>query len=985
MVVLANKKLKKFIILISILGVFSLSLFFLWKNFDSLYAKIESIYDNVKFYARIVPLFGQSFPERLINTSLEIKNAGEDLLKLNDKLVKLADECDCKFVQSECKQNQFPQSCSPGNVKTFGDPCQPNRNEITKTQKEVKRREDQLTFLDKLIKVELEWGLPGELLTLAPEQAQNIKNNIESLSQPIQKINELSEKVTGLFPSCSAPRCQPACETGMYASLEACINPGEEKPGEVVLKGGVKLQDLDLGTVKIENIKLNLPEKITFNALGEISPLEIPLPDIVINFPEVKVNDLQKNKTLKPLNDTFTFTAPSPPIPTKSPLDFIMSSPVGQSFQCQGNENQTSSYYYSDADWYFQTISWLSQKCQSMNEMEEQLSTSSPEYVVPKPDADKCLNSSAVLPTIINICSTPVSSDPLLFSTSSICLSMGRTCYEKAQAIERECRSLFNQLREPVPSSCKISSVCNPDLKLSYCGGKDYCYATTESVNNALGTLKDKCEQLKQEGRKTEPLPCKYLALFTGKLTEPSNYQGSNLLSPCLPQTITDFPENPLSGYNPLPSVPKIVFPPIKIPDISLPSFSFFPFFQVKLPKIIFEDLVLPELKLCDLDQCTDIFNIFPDINLKIPHLAIPRIELPSIELPDIEVNLDTSVVGIDKITVPPPEIKMHDITFPNIKFSFNQPLNLNNIISPEITLPTFALPQPEFYFEFGGFKISAGIADFIAMIIQNALGFSIPSGCISVDFHIAPLMVNFPDFYFTFPKFPKILEIPFCDDISDFCKKMADKLQPVLDLAEEIQDDVNNTIDEEIQTKLDKLSEKVNEYLKEYIEHAMKLKIDTIRIAIKNHVEVNAKVENGVLKVPPLTIPLGVIKTEPINLEAMASLNLVAIKKEIPIKWREKLKKIQKLTQPIEIQLPPIPLSELSYQKTITLKIVGLQSPSLSINPLSIEKYSSCASQSASGGNPCLVVDMQNVTNQINQQYQTIEQSISKVIDILK
>lgn len=140
---------------------------------------------------------------------------------------------------------------------------------------------------------------------------------------------------------------------------------------------------------------------------------------------------------------------------------------------------------------------------------------------------------------------------------------------------------------------------------------------------------------------------------------------------------------------------------------------------------------------------------------------------------------------------------------------------------------------------------------------------------------------------------------------------------------------------------------------------------------------------EKMCLKIPPLSFPLEDIEVPEISLADIVK--KFGLSGEIKIVWPEKLKKIT-LHEKITIyDIPPIPLSKLSWEKEIPFKLVGLQYPLTTIDLKNIDNYPSCVSKPASAENPCPTGEVENNLNEIRKLKTEIEQTSQKIIDILE
>jgi len=515
---------------------------------------------------------------------------------------------------------------------------------------------------------------------------------------------------------------------------------------------------------------------------------------------------------------------------------------------------------------------------------------------------------------------------------------------QRNQAIQTQCQNLFSQRDEIVPSNCD------------------------------LNTLENRCSQIEKDGQQDAPEPCKFLPLFTKKFEEPGAQQYQKSANTCPSQTISDVSltgirlDCPLSLPTLSAGTPKIKLPDIIIPDVRLPTFSFPPFLKVKLPNFIFEDLIFPELKFCDSDDCG---NLLPSLDLDIPY---PDLRIPDIEIPPLYI----SIPGFGGLAGPevPLKIEMDKIEFPPIPIPLPD-FDLTKFITLNYQVPEIPLPQPEVILNFKGVNISA--INFLLGLVSTII--PIPSGCISASISGIPLVISFPDFYFYWPEFPEIPDL--CNNeynsTNSFCQSIRQVLNnEVSSRVAELQKIVNQAIQNNIQSRLDQISAAYEKLVKD----AITKKLTEIKSQIETEIAKNlklARVENGILKIPPVNLPLEgiIIPMKDIN----ALLNRIPT--QVPIPWPAELKEI-KLSQPIGYQLPDIPLDDLSYKKEIPLKLPGFQYPSLQFSLDILGNYPSCQGKTPSGANPYPVdrinVNLGEIIN-LNQQINNTIESISQVL----
>lgn len=951
--------------------------------FSLVFADLGSAESKIKKISKVVvkkiqilaqevsPYFFPRFPQRLMYLASEMALASQELTYLNEELDRLTKGCDCQYAQSQCQQEKIigvsSGGCRPGSVKTFGEPC-PEREEVEEKQSEIRDKVDQLSYLQNLLKKEMETGLERELATLRPEVAEELKTNLEKLLALSQDITVPAQNNQGLPSECLAEKCEANCQQGESFKIEACleIGTGQQKPMEAVFEMGASIDDLKLGKVGIKNINLGLPTEIQTPTLPGLSASTIPLPALTITFPETPIADeeFQKTKTFELPLESIVFHPPWPTLPEAPVIELSCPNlPSYQSYQCSTTpEEETKDYI--EAEWYFQTFSWLSEKCQELPGMQDGLG-------MPTDKIEKCFDQENVHLTIIEGC------DAFWGSYTGgeippICQSLGKPCLDRSQAHERECKNLFNQEKEPVPSSCELETLCQTD-KPVYCSfATDQCspdniaYITKENIETIVETLEQKCTQLKEKERKEAPEPCKFLPLFTGKFEKPKSFEYSNPPASCPAQKIGDFPTSMLGCSFSPPTIPKITFPEIKIPDVNLPHIKLWPFFEVKLPNFICEDLKIPDVNLCNLDACQ---GMFPTLKFQLPYLALPQIKIPPIQLPDLEVFIE----GVGLVRVPLPKVDLGPIQYPVFPFNFFQLFNLLNLKTPELELPEIKLPQPKLYFAFKALNID------LLNLLLGLFKIPIPDLCIALEIKIIPLRIIFPDFYCAWPAFPEIPEIPFCKDIRDFCTTMKKNLKEVTDKVGEIEKTVNAVFQKEIQKKLDEAAKEINKILAEAIEEQLNQRAQEIKEEIEKHIQQKAKVEAGILKIPPLVITL-----DDIEIPGLSLAEIVGLPEKITIPWPEELKKII-LSQDIGYQLPTLPLSKLNYSKEIRIKIPGLQLSSPTVNLSALENYPTCESGPPSGGNPCPTSQIQTNLEEIKQIKTGVEQTSQKIIEILE
>jgi hypothetical protein len=590
-------------------------------------------------------------------------------------------------------------------------------------------------------------------------------------------------------------------------------------------------------------------------------------------------------------------------------------------------------------------------------------------------------------------------SDRCFFEEGDLCSAIGippgEECIERAAT--KQCQKLFSEEGESVPQGCSSSPI---------------------------DTLKDKCNQIKKGGRKEAPEPCKILPLFIGKLESPEPDE-IVVEPPSYPsQKIINYPSSILGCPASFPTIPKICLPSIKLPDIKLPEFKLsimgFKLFHLKLPSLITEDLNFPCIELCNINECRD---IFPAFNFQMPVLSIPTVEIPPIHLGEV-------------LGVPLPDLVIDPISFPHIPYPIFRLPTLGDVIMPELDYSGTNLPRPRINYSFSGIDLSA-IWGYIATFIKNALGIPDFSLCISANLlKPIPIELTYPDRYFSFCQLGDIIkgkagkviktlcklripEIPYCQDVNEFCLKMRTKMAEVTNKVKEIERVFNELIQKEIQSKLDQAAPLIQKEL----EKSIQKKLEPIREEIRRQAE--EQIREGKTEI--------VIKINPIEIPALPLDNIVKIPTKIPIPWPKDLLKIQltcnesgynqcqeairqecnqecagkkvdrcnldylkclsvcqikkslkcerEYPQCLSYDLPTIPLSCLSYEKEFPIKGPGLQSTSFILET----NLTECQREIPIGGNPCPKNEFQNNLGKIKNIKDEIEKTSQKITDILE
>lgn len=690
----------------------------------------------------------------------------------------------------------------------------------------------------------------------------------------------------------------------------------------------------------------------------------------------------------------------------KSPESQGLQEDLSLFYQCSQKEGDKEVKTGANTSWYLNRLSWLMEECAKLPTMQSSWGSLTAK-------AKDCYDPDKVIETIINECnelckekeegflSPPTPLPPL-------CQTLGCPCLERELAKERECKNLFTQEKEPIPNSCSLEMMYG-EIYCSLTGKYEERYPTKTSIERVVQTLKKKCQEIKDKEREDIPQPCKLLPLFLGTLEAPGPEIFSGSGTSCPSQKLLNLPFGFGGGIGfncpiGLPSSLKIVLPDIIIPDIILPEFGIPPFLYIKLPKIVFEDIILPDIDLCDLNNCA---NLFPSLDFKFPSLNIPPLSLsvPIPQLPGLQLR---GSVNFSSINLSLPEI------------------NLFNLLLPELELPQIKIPSPKISFALTGIDLS-GIFDLIFTFILNALDIPDVGLCITFKLGLPSCYIAFPDYYFSFWKFPEKLKIPFCQNINQFCENVKNSLGKGgwLQKAKELSAVFNETVGK-IQKELDKVSQLINEalqnqiiqvfqeygeliyekivsYLKEsglsvedYINPQTK-EIDLEKIPIPGVFPVRPEIEGKELKpgtkgcltlsLPDTKVIFRFVKKERKverrgrEITVYLPLDLPA---EIPIPWPEKLKEIN-LINPITYELPKIPLSKLSYKKEFSIKSFGFQPRTFTFDFGKLGNEGDCLAEPPKGGNPVPVGQLESNLNEIRNIQMELESASQVIINILR
>ena len=897
--------------------------------------------------------FVPRYPQRLIYVAEEIQEASTYLTYLNKKLAELVNECDFKNATSQV-QRQDTENFKAGDPEAFGECC-PRRMEIEKTQNQIIIKVNQLSYLKTLIQKEMDFGLDAELKTLREAEGKKLEINLNNLLGFIDKdaveniltvALENSDIIDDDMYSVEKKKGIARWTKDIALKLMVCLL-GEQEPIEMKFNVGLGIEDLDLGELRIEKFGLNLPEKIKLSDIADFDDYVIPAPEINIDFPAVnKLEDLHI--------DSIALQPSSVGVPGIAPISFSCAQVSSQAKQ--NIKEGKDSDHYIDVNWYLKTFSWLSEQCQTMPELRNQTPESGNQEV-PNPF---CFDQENVHKSIVSACDQEwqeyydcidigawTCDKPVAF-----CFDLGMSGrLERHKAYQRECLNL-----NPSDANCVLNIECDID--------EMNCEATPQSINRVLNALENKCSELKQNREAETPTPCKFLPLFTREFKEPNpDYFQDTASVPS--HTVSDSSGIKVGVNCPVSAsaLPKLELPDIIIPDIQLPVFNFSPFLKVHLPNFIFEDLITPDLELCNLDGCK---NLIPDImvdfafpNLRLPEIKIPALPIDIPDLPAVKPNLEINNLAMPSVQIPLPEF------------------NLTDFITPEFELPKINMPGPKVTMEFAGLEID--MLNVILGLVQSLL--ELPTGCWSLEFINIPLVIAFPDYYFYWPRFPEFPDL--CNNkyinINDFCKDIKNALDfSALDEIAKIQSSVNQAT-QNLQIILDRIATKIETIIRTEVHQQLAAMRTEIQNKINSSIQ-HATLENGKIKIPSAYIPLNdiIVPMDEVNAE------LRKIPKEIDIPWAAELNNGITLDRPIVQKLPPIPLSDLGYQKEVIIKIPGFQKASFDFN-IGIAGYLGFEGQSPSSGNPYPIGTINANVGKITSIHNNISIATQNIVEVLK
>jgi hypothetical protein len=906
-------------------------------------------------------------PERLNIIIDEVKRTLYDITEsetgdgLFSEVTSLMNQADCQYAESLCREEEWTTG-GVLNVKGCGEidnegvvgslwASKTQEEDFYAKQEELKEKKEQLEFLQNIIKKEMKHGIAEDikqmrirgmndeadaverevgllLFLLDPNDTETreilddeIINEGESILSDsgvdwsTESLVKILGEVVSISPEESKAVCAHFCDHKTY-TLEFCFNTTKQESVDLVFNIALELEDLNITPIEIKEIILSLPEEVE---VPEVKlELSVPIPDINIDFPSYSLEKYLEDGIS--IIDGFSFQ--TDPFSKKG----FHSNEIGLS--CPSYESHSVGYSDIEAEdinpteikWFFETYAYLSDGCNKITS------------TLYEPIDALCYDPKEVISTTTSKCASAWSCHPDAIDCScgavncDICEDLYCKCPDTecsscttkdAQAVA--CTSLFLGAGEAIPSAC-IPTFGGIDGDLVWYG-------------DILLVMKEKClEVLEEEKEKSVeeqddmPYECALVAAWEGDIdlysdgyseTIGGGYtsleEGKIGVLPdtfigCDPPEIPSFPKIPLSDFN------------IEIPDIITPDINFCPIVKVKLPDIIIEDLEFPDIELCNLQECQELLELFPNFiedatSLGRFSLPLPRIELDPIELSPVDVDIE----GYGVINLPIPDIEITPLENVSLAFHMPQMPNLNSISLSEFIyeIPGIEMPTPKLTFSFGGININ-WMSVLIGSIL-NIIMADLPSGCVTLGVSIGCLNVEFEDYHISWGDFPKIPEIPGCVTAQEFCRNSKEKLGDLVTATNNMVNEMHDYINENLKISAGKMSE-IQEQINEKIEEAEEVINDTLQ-----SYDFTGVLEGGIVKIDSVDISIDDIEID-ISLS-----DIGAIPETITIPWSTLgVQPKITLSDPIKIEMPTIPLSNIGVEKKLIIYIPFLQVTSL-------------------------------------------------------
>jgi hypothetical protein len=845
---------------------------------------------------------------------------GDDLFS---EITSLMNQANCQYAESLCREEGWTSVGGLMEIRSCGvmdnDGVVGNlwgskseEEDFYAKQEELKEKKEQLEFLQNIIKKEMKHGIAKDLeqmrtqgmddeadaverelglllFLLDPNDAETreildeeVITEGESIlsSSGINWSTESLVKILGDVVSVSPEGLKATCAhfCDQEYSITFCFNTTKQESVDLVFNIALKISDLVIDPIEIKEIVLALPE-------------EVDIPEVKLQF-SIPIPDIST------IEGGFSIdTEPSPGKGFYSD-EIWLSCPDYESHSTGYGDIDIGDINPTEMKWFFETYGYLSNGCNKITStLYDPIDPLcyDPKTVISR-TSSKCASIWGCNPEAIT-CNCGGVDCTLCEDLYCACPDTGCSSCTIKTAQAEACASLFLGAGSPIPSACTPSV------------DKD---GMTTWPGDMLPVMKDKClEILEKEKEKSVdeqddmPYECALVAAWEGDIDLYSDgysetigggsvdlNEGKVGVLPdsfigCDPPEIPSFPKIPLSDFN------------IEIPDIKTPDINFCPVVRVKLPDIIIEDLEFPDIELCNLQECQELLDLFPNFINDLPTLGRFQIEVPPLDIDPIEID----GIGVD-IEIAPLE---------DLFLSFHMPQmpNLNSIsLSTFIyEIPGIEMPNPELTFSFGGINI-----DLMSALIGFILNFimaDLPGGCVTLGVKIGCLSVVFEDYHLSWGDFPKIPEIPACVTAQEFCRDSKKKLGQLIDTTNEIAEGIQSTVGGVLQIPSDKIDE-----LEALINEKVQEKEDEINDMVEDF-DLVGEVGEELIEL----IDIGDIEID------ISLTDIVGIPETVIIPW-DALGVEPKITllNPIEIEMPTIPLSDIGVEKELIIYIPFLQ-----------------------------------------------------------
>ncbi|MCF7845189.1 MAG: hypothetical protein K9M12_00290 [Candidatus Pacebacteria bacterium] len=845
---------------------------------------------------------------------------GDDLFS---EVTSLMQEADCQYADSLCREEGWTtvgglmeiRSCGViDNNGVVGNlwSSESKQEDFYAKQEELQEKKEQLQFLQNILKKEMNHGIAKDiqqmriqgmddeadmveeelgllLFLLDPndsetreildeeiiEEGESILSS-SGVSWSTESLVSILDEVVSISPEGAKASCVHVCDQEYTVTF--CFNTTKQESVDLVFNIALEISDLVIDPIEIKEIVLALPEEVD---IPEVKlQFSIPIPDI---------STIEGGFSIE--------TEPSPEKGFYSD-EIWLSCPEYENHSLSYGEVDIGEINPTEMKWFFETYGYLSDGCNKITS------------TLYDPIDPLCYDPKTVISRTSSKCASIWGCNPEALTCNcggadcTLCEDLYCACpdtecssctIKNAQA--EACASLFLGAGSPIPSACTPSV------------DKD---GMTTWPGDMLPVMKDKCLEILEEEKEKSvddqddmPYECALVAAWEGDIDLYSDGYSETIgggsvnldegkigvlpdsFIGCDPPEIPSFPKIPLSDFN------------IEIPDIKTPDINFCPIVKVQLPDVIIEDLEFPDIELCNLQECQELLDFFPNFIDGLPTLGRFQIEVPPLDINPIEID----GIGVD-IEIAPLE---------NLSLDFHMPQmpNLNSISLSEFIyeIPGIEMPNPELTFSFGGINI-----DLMSALIGFILNFimaDLPGGCATLGVKIGCLSVVFEDYHLSWGDFPKIPEIPACVTAQEFCRDSKKKLGQLIDTTNEIAEGIQSTVGGVLQIPSDKIDE-----IEALINEKVQEKEEEINDMVEDY-DLVGEIGEELIEL----IDIGDIEID------ISLTDIAGIPETVTIPW-DALGVEPKITlsNPIEIEMPTIPLSDIGVEKELIIYIPFLQ-----------------------------------------------------------